>query len=283
MERRILGKTQEELSIIGLDLEKLLVREDAYEIKRFLEKFILGGVNFFEISPTFEPKTETAIFPINLYRDKLFIAGRSYSKSSDEIQQDIKELLAKFNLQYLDLIQIVVKTQEDIHRILGPEGALEGFFAAKNLSLVKYIGFSTDKESIALQLLESYDFDSITFPIDWMNWYTGYGRKVISKAKEKGTGVISKQNLIKKITKINAEKGISDLLYIPSESYEEVKTTIRFSLTKPITSILCSSHINLLEWLIKAADEFTPLDIQEEENLRKSCEDLGKVFNPKNI
>ncbi len=49
MERRILGKTQEELSIIGLDLEKLLVSEYNYEIKRFLEKFILGGVNFFEI------------------------------------------------------------------------------------------------------------------------------------------------------------------------------------------------------------------------------------------
>ncbi len=228
-------------------------------------------------------KDEASIFPINLHRDKLFIAGRSYSKSGDEIQQDIKELLAKFNLQYLDLIQIIVKTQEDIHRILGPEGALEGVFAAKNLGLIKYIGFSTNKESIALKLLESYDFDSITFPIDWMNWYTGFGRKVISKAKEKGTGVISKQSLIKKITKVNEEKGISDLLYIPSESYEEVKTTIRFSLTKPITSIICPSHINLLEWLIQAADEFTPLDIQEEENLRKSCEELSKVFNPKNI
>ncbi|KUK16301.1 MAG: Aldo/keto reductase [Petrotoga mobilis] len=283
MDRRMLGKTQEELSIIGLNLEKLLVSEDAYEVKRYLEKFILRGVNFFEISLKFEPKDEAAVFPINLYRDQLFIAGRSYSKSGDEIQQDIKELLAKFNLQYLDLIQIIVKTQEDIHRILGPEGALEGVFAAKNLGLIKYIGFSTNKESIALKLLESYDFDSITFPIDWMNWYTGFGRKVISKAKEKGTGVISKQNLIKKITKVNEEKGISDLLYIPSESYEEVKTTIRFSLTKPITSILCSSHIDLLEWLIQAADEFTPLDIQEEENLRKSCEDLAKVFNPKNI
>ncbi|KUK81137.1 MULTISPECIES: hypothetical protein [Petrotoga] len=283
MERRMLGKTQEELSIIGLDLEKLLVSEDNYEIKRFLEKFILGGVNFFEISLKFEPKDEATIFPINLYRDKLFIAGRSYAKSGDEIQQDIKELLAKFNLQYLDLIQIIGKTQEDIHRILGPEGALEGVFAAKNLGLIKYIGFSTNKESIALKLLESYDFDSITFPIDWMNWYTGFGRKVISKAKEKGTGVISKQTLIKKITKVNEEKCISDLLYIPSESYEEVKTSIRFSLTKPITSIICPSHINLLEWLIQAADEFTPLDIQEEENLRKSCEELSKVFNPKNI
>jgi len=283
MERRILGKTKEELSIIGLDLENLLVSGDAYEVKRYLEKFILGGVNFFEISPKFEPKDEVSIFPINLYRDKLFIAGRSYSKNSDEIQTDIKEFLAKFNLQYLDLIQIVVNTQEDIHRILGPEGALEGFFAAKNLGLVKYIGFSTNKESIALKLLESYDFDTITFPIEWVNWYTGFGRKVISKAKEKCTGVISRQSLVKKITKVNDEKGISDLLYVPSESYEEVKIAIRFSLTKPITSILCSSHINLLEWLIQAADEFTPLDIQEEINLRRSCEELGKLFNPKNI
>lgn len=283
MEKRILGKTNEEISIIGLDLEKLFKNHVSQDMKLYLEKSIINGVNFFEISPRIELLDETIVFPLNLHRDKLFISGRVYSKNRDEILEDINYMLKIFNLQNLDLIQIVVNSDEMAQTIFAPEGALEAILQAKSQGLINYIGFSTYKEKIALSLLESYNFDVITFPIDWVNWYAGYGRKTVIKAKEKGTAIVSSQSLTKKVSRANTEKHISDLLYVSSDSYREVELTIRFSLTRPITSILCSAKINLIEWLIQAADRFSPLEPEDEEKLRKSCEEIVKVFNPEKI
>ncbi|PNR96826.1 aldo/keto reductase [Petrotoga sp. 9PWA.NaAc.5.4] len=280
MEKRMLGKTKEELSIIGLDLKELIKFDDSQAVKNIIEKFILNGVNFFEISPAYKELDEKIVFCINHHRDKLFISGRTKARNRNDAIEDIKLLLNEFNLQYLDLIQLDdVKNGEEIQTIFGPEGALEFLFEAKNQGLIKYVGFSTNKEEIGLKLIDSYDFDVVTFPLDWKKWYLGIGGSLLSKSKEKEIGIIIYQNFIKRLSKVNHEKKISEFVYIPQESYEEVETQLRFSLSKPITSVLCASHISILEWLLKAVDNFTTLTLSEEELLRRNCQRIESAIN----
>ena len=66
--------------------------------------------------------------------------------------------------------------------------------------------------------------------------------------------------------------------YSPVESYEEAKTALRWTLSRPVTACVSPSHVELLWWMIEAEKEITPLTSGDEEVLAHSTDGVAPIF-----
>ena len=63
---------------------------------------------------------------------------------------------------------------------------------AKEEGIVKNIGFSAHTTVAALEAMKHYNFDTVMFPINFVEYYTiGYGKAVLAAAKAKGAAVVA--------------------------------------------------------------------------------------------
>ena len=61
------------------------------------------------------------------------------------------------------------------------------FVRARDEGKVRYLGFSAHSAEIALELLDRFDFDSVLFPINFVNYFeSGFGPQVVERARQKG-------------------------------------------------------------------------------------------------
>lgn len=82
-------------------------------------------------------------------------------------------------------------SKEDVDEILGPGGCLELFKQAKADGVIKHIGFSAHDEEQALRLIESGEFETVLFPLNFMaHRQGGVGTDVLAAAKARGMGIL---------------------------------------------------------------------------------------------
>src|SRR5690606_13045769 len=133
-----------------------------------------------------------------------------------------------------DLYQMhAVFTPEEAQRALGPGGAIETFLQAKEEGKIRYLGLSAHTTKGALEMMKGYLFDSIMFPIDYVDYLQwGFGRTVIKYAQERGIAVFAMKALCGGAWPEGAPRS-RNWWYRTVEQDDEVDLAIRFSLSQP--------------------------------------------------
>jgi aryl-alcohol dehydrogenase-like predicted oxidoreductase len=102
MERRPLGRTGAELSIIGMG--GIVVQElEQAEADRIVSEAVGRGVNYFDVAPTYgdaEARLGPALEP---YRDQVFLVGKTAERAEKESARDLDNTLRTLRTDYLDL------------------------------------------------------------------------------------------------------------------------------------------------------------------------------------
>ena len=146
--------------------------------------------------------------------------------------------------------------------------------------LVRFLGFSAHSEEAALALMDHYAFDTILFPVNYVNWYQGhFGPDVLDEAQRKGMGILALKALAKKPWPDGKKEKWTKAWYSPVESYEEAKTALRWTLSRPVTSCVCPSHADLLWWMIDAEREITPLTPEDEQVIARATVGITPIFS----
>ena len=186
MEKRVLGKTGENLSIIGFG-GIIVSGETQQDANNYVAEAIDSGVNYFDVAPTYGNAQEKLGPALVGKRNDVFLACKTENRTKDGARKLLEESLKTLKTDYFDLYQLhAVTTAEDVEKIFGPNGAFETFLKAKQDGLIKHIGFSAHSEEAAIALMDKFNFDSILFPVNWVNIInSGFGPKIINKAKEK--------------------------------------------------------------------------------------------------
>lgn len=181
---------------------------------------------------------------------------------------------------YFDLYQFHgVSTMEQVETIVGPAGALEAFVEAREQGLVRFIGFSAHTEEAALALMDHFDFDTILFPINYVTWNQGhFGPAVLDSAQEKEMGILALKTLAKKPWPDAIRGKWEKAYYSPVDTYEEARTALSWTLSRPVTACVSPSHAELLWWMIDAEKEITPLTPEDEEAVARSTEGIEPIF-----
>lgn len=161
-----------------------------------------------------------------------------------------------------------------------PDGAMETLIKAKKSGKIRFIGFSAHSEEAALALLDRYPFDSILFPINWVNiFHGGFGPKVIEKAQEKGAARLALKAMAKTKWEEGVEKEYPKCWYEPIDDPELADLALRYTLSHPITAAIPPGDIRLFRTALKIAESYHPVTDAEENILRKKALDYQPIFS----
>ncbi|HUU26926.1 MAG TPA: aldo/keto reductase [archaeon] len=277
--RRVLGKTGEMLSIIGMggivvmDEEQehanLVVRE-AYE----------AGVNYFDVAPEYgdaEIKLGSALEPI---RKEIFLACKTDQRDRAGSQRQLEESLKRLRTDHFDLYQLHgIETREDIDKIFSPGGAMETLIRAKKEGWTRFLGITAHSVEAALAAMDLYDFDTILFQINYICWFNGnYGPQVVEKATSRGMGILALKAGARTCLAQGAERVYKKCWYQPLESEQEIARAFRFTLSLPVTAAIPPGEEKFFRLALKLAPSLAPLTETEKQELAKEAASIDPLF-----
>ncbi|MGQ9648015.1 MAG: aldo/keto reductase [Thermodesulfobacteriota bacterium] len=256
--KRLLGKTGQTVSILGLGGEGLLrTYGKAKEATSLIHRAIDLGMTYFESAHAYAGSESYYGMALGERRREIFLASKSHERTLDRALNHLETTLKNMKTDFLDLWMVHdVRTIKDIDQIFGPQGAIKAFESARRDRLVKWIGISGHRNpTILSRAIDLFPFDTILIPINAAEpHYWPFVEEVLSKAQAKGIGILGMKSL---------SRGVSIEIFGPDAS----ESFLRFALSQPVACIVigCDS-IEQLEINAKVAQTFRPMT-QRDQNI----------------
>lgn len=259
MEKRRLGKTGVDVTILGLGGEGVLRtfgrEREAYEL---INRAIDLGINYFESARAYAGSESYYGKALMERRNEIFLTSKSHARDKEGAHVHLLETLNKMKTDHLDLWQVHdVRSDGDVESIFGPGGALEAFVQARQEGLVRFIGITGHHDPIVLgRCLDLFDFDTILLPVNPAEpQYKNFLSDVLPLARGKGMGVIGMKVYM---------RGLA--ARIPW--FSSMEPFFRFALTHPITTaVIGCDNLDQLETNVRVASSFNPMDSSEIDSL----------------
>ena len=215
-----------------------------------------------------------------LDRNRYYLACKTKKRDKEGAREELERSLQRLQTDYFDVYQLhhLVKPEE-VKTALGPGGAMEAILKAKEEGKVRAIGFSAHSTKAALAALRGFDFDTVMFPVNYVEYYTrGFGREVLALAKTKGAAVLS-------IKTINAGAWPKDVKrtrewwYRPLETQDDINLAYRWTLSLPgVVLGFPPAWLDLQEKAIAAGQAFRPATEPDATRLETMAKDCGSIF-----
>ncbi|MBC8059145.1 MAG: aldo/keto reductase [Clostridiaceae bacterium] len=279
MQKRILGLTGEHLSIVGFG--GIIVAEvEQREANNYVSEAIDAGVNYFDVAPTYSDAEDHLGPALVGKRNGIFLACKTESRSKKGSEELLHRSLKKLKTDHFDLYQLhAVTTLEDVEEIFSPEGAMETYLKAKKEGLIKHIGFSAHSEEAAFALMERYDFDSVLFPINWVNIFNAnFSPKVLQLAKSKAMGILALKAMAKTDWAEGAVKKYPKAWYEPIDDEALAKLAYRYTLSQGVTAAIPPGYMKFFRWAVEVAKDFKAITPEEENQLRVLANGIKPLF-----
>ncbi len=260
MQRRQLGKTGHELSIIGFGgivVTDATTNEAAARVGTAVD----GGVNYFDVAPSYgnaEQMLGPALAP---HRDNVFLACKTGKRDRAGAETELKQSLAHLQTDHFDLFQLhALSTTQDVEQAFGPNGAMETFVRARDAGLVRHLGFSAHSAEVALDALARFPFDSVLFPFNYVTWNeANFGPQVLEKAKELGAGRLALKAMARGPIPDGQPKPFAKCWYTPLADPAEAVLGLRWTLSQDITAAIPPGEWPLFQIALQAGQNFSPM------------------------
>ena len=215
------------------------------------------GVNFFDSANHYHKGESDRTYGVALQggrRQKVLLMSKAQLRDRDSALKQLEETLQRMQTDYLDLWQChEVSRQDEVDKILGPNGALEAFVKAKKDGKVRHIGFTGHHDpAVHQRLLDSFDgWETVQMPINLIDrHYLSFIDNVLPRARKKGLGVLAmKSNAMGPITKNNIAT---------------IDECLRFTLSQDVDVLVSGVEtVAQLEHNAGVAKSFKPMSKQE--------------------
>ncbi|MBN2375415.1 MAG: aldo/keto reductase [Sedimentisphaerales bacterium] len=286
LSRRPYGSTGRELSIIGFGGIVVMNAEQDHA-NRVVAESVEKGVNYFDVAPSYgdaETKLGPALEP---YRKKVFLACKTTERTRAGAARELENSLKTMRTDYFDLYQLhaITDLEKDVDAVFAKGGAMEVFIEAQKSGRVRHLGFSAHSVEAALAAMDSYDFDSILFPINFATFYQGnFGPRVIARAQQKGMACLALKALARQKWPNNdpLREKYPKCWYQPVTDPFEAEQALRFTLSQPVTAAIPPGEESLFRLAIDLAMNFKPLTPEQNNSLKTLAGDLDPIFSAAN-
>ncbi len=278
--RRKLGKTGEQLSIIGFGGIMLNNQEQAYANDLVARSFD-AGINYYDVAPSYgnaEEKLGPALEP---YRKQCFLACKTLERKSGGAEKELHQSLKNLKTDHFDLYQLhALSSVEDVETAFGPGGAMELFLKAKKEGKVRFLGFSAHSEEAALLAMSKFDFDTVLYPINYVCWFQGnFGPEAVRMAKEKKMGILAIKGLAHRPVPQGEDKPYERLWYIPIEDEEVQNLSLRFTLSQGVTAAIPPGDPQFLPTALNIGREAVAITKAELEKIKSLSDGVAPLFS----
>lgn len=280
--KRRLGKTGEELSILGLG--GIVITNSTQAVaNNTVAQAHAAGINYVDVAPSYGDAQQLLGPALKPYRDKFFLACKTGKRDKAEAAAALDNSLKLLETDHVDLYQHhAVTTLEDVKQIMGPGGAQEAFEAGRKAGKIRYLGFSAHSEEAALALLDHFDFDTVLFPINFvLASQRNFGPRVIARVHEKGAGMLAIKAMAKSKWPTGmdtAQKPNPKEWYEPCSLSEQAALALRWTLSQRITAAIPPGDERYFPLAMYVAQNFQPISPEEEKHLIASAADATPIF-----
>jgi predicted aldo/keto reductase-like oxidoreductase len=279
LERRSLGKTGERLSMLGFG-GIVVMNATTEQAAQRVRDAIDAGINYFDVAPSYGNAQDMLGPALEPYRKNVFLACKTLERARNKAAAELEQSLKKMRTDHFDLYQFHAVTRlEEVETILGPNGALETFAAARKAGKIRFIGFSAHSVEAGLALMDRFEFDTILFPVNYATWHAGnFGPQVLAKAAEKKMGILALKAMAKGVWPEGAPKTYAKCWYEPLDKPGNALMGLRFALSHPVTAAIPPGDENLFKMALGLAAKFTPLSAEEEQAIKERAASAKPIF-----
>ncbi|MBD2451560.1 aldo/keto reductase [Nostoc sp. FACHB-152] len=258
---RQLGRTGEQVSVIGLGGHHIGRPKDEEEGIKLIRTAIDRGINFMDNSWDYHNGGSEIRMGKALrdgYRQKVFLMTKIDGRTKEAAAKQIDESLKRLQTDRIDLLQHhEVIRMEDPDRIFAPGGAMEAVLEAQKAGKVRYIGFTGHKDPLVhLRMLDVADqnnfrFDTVQMPLNVMDaHFRSFERQVLPRLVKDKIGVLGMKSMgDQNILKSNTVKPIECLHYAMNLPTSTVITGIE--------------RMEILDQAFEAARTFKPMSQEQ--------------------
>jgi predicted aldo/keto reductase-like oxidoreductase len=258
---RTLGRTREQVSLIGLGGYHLGKQADPQESIRIMRTGLDEGVNFLDNCWDYnggESEVRMGNALRDGYRQKAFLMSKIDGRTKAAATNQINESLKRLQTDRIDLMQFhEVIRETDAARIFTDGGAMEAVMEAQKAGKIRYIGFTGHKSpDIHLKMLATaaehkFTFDAVQMPLNVMDaHFESFEKKVLPVLLQNDIGVLGM-------------KPMGDHLILESKTATPVEC-LHYAMNLPTSVVItgCDS-LPILQQALQAARSFQPMKATE--------------------
>ncbi|NLJ77948.1 MAG: aldo/keto reductase [Tissierellia bacterium] len=259
MERRILGRTNFEVSVIGFGgipiqrVDKDMAIQLIGEAKR-------AGMNFIDTARGYTISESLIGYGLERWgRENFILATKSMKRDYDGIMEELNISLRDLRTDYIDLYQFHnVRTFEELDMIMADNGALKAMKEAKKKGIIGEFGITGHNVDVMEKALETGEFATIQFPY---NSVEKQAEDMFKRAKDLNIGVIVMKPLA-------------------GGALGNASLSLKFIANNPnVTSVIPGMEsVEQIRENSRIGYDLEPLNEEEMEILRKEAEELGTEF-----
>jgi aryl-alcohol dehydrogenase-like predicted oxidoreductase len=265
--RRPLGKTGEQVSIIGVGGYHLGTVKSSDLAVRLVHEAVDAGVTFFDNAWEYNDHRSEEWMGLGLEgrRDKVFLMSKVCTHGRDKkvAMQQLEESLKRLGTDHLDLWQIhevIYENDPDLHFAKG--GVVEALDEAKKQGKVRFVGFTGHKSpAIHLKMLaHDYPFDTVQMPLNCFDaTYRSFEQQVLPELQRRGIAALGMKSL----------GGDGQPIQYGVVRAEEA---LRYAMSLPVATTICGiDSLDVLHQNVGIARGFKPMSPQEMQALRERC------------
>jgi len=174
----------------GLPIQRLTEQEAVTLVRGCLDR----GVNFIDTARAYSVSEEYIGKGIAGRRDQVVLATMTTARDRAGLSRDLETSLRLLGCETIDLYQLHgVSSQSDYERVLGPDGAMQGLYAARQAGKIRHIGISSHSVEVSRQAIASGLFETILFPLNFVA--RELGEQIYPLAVEHDVGFITMKPL----------------------------------------------------------------------------------------
>jgi len=119
--RRVLGRTEKEVSVVGLGLGPLgIAGYSAAELQAVVRAALEEGINYFDLQPDYG-ECERHLAPLlEGHREDLFVVTKTWEQSRQEALASIQESARRLRVEYVDAVLLNMVVLFDLERLFTP-------------------------------------------------------------------------------------------------------------------------------------------------------------------
>jgi uncharacterized protein len=273
MPTRILGRTAERVSIVGLGGWHIGAIKEEAEAVKIMHAAMDDGINFFDNAWDYHDGHSEEVMGKALAMDgrrsKVFLMTKNCERDYAGSKKNLEDSLRRLKTDHIDLWQFHEMVYDNDPDWVFEKGGIKAALEARKEGKVRFLGFTGHKDPRihAKMLGKPQEWDTAQMPVNVMDpHYRSFLKEIVPLCLKKNVGVIGMKGLGGGYPngRFLTEVGLTS-----DECY-------RFCLSQPVTTqVMGINSMQQLKQDVELARAFKPLTPEENRKLMSRVKDLA--------